>query len=105
MCFFNCSAVRNIIIVLGPNLMKLGSHPLKRNSGPSRLTEFTIPVHAVSWCLCAFMTLVLITSAGEQIVVAIKLAIRLAVKWVFLLDGFIPIFVTMWFFAMSYVTA
>lgn len=83
------------MIVFGPSLMKLGNQPRNRKSIPSFWTAFIMPVTALSWCLWAFMILVLMTSAGEHIVVATKLAIKLAPKCVFLCDGSMFILVTM----------
>lgn len=83
----NCSTARKIKIVFGPNLTKLGSHPRNKKAGPSFLTESIRTFTALSWCWCAFIILVLITSAGEQIVVATKPANKEAVKCVVFLTG------------------
>lgn len=70
-----CSKSRRVAAVCGPSRAKLGTHPLNTQRMPSELVNcFAIPSIEVlpPW----LMVLVLITSIGLQMVVAIKPARR-----------------------------
>lgn len=76
-----CSKNKKVTTVCGPNLTKLGTHPLHIQPGPSIL--FTLVNNLTNPSLSPLlMILVLMTSTGLQTVVATKPAIIEAEKWV-----------------------
>lgn len=88
LCFLSCSIAKKINIVNGPNLAKLGNQPLNINDGPSvRKAVVNIFIADLVSLPLEFMIRVLMTSAGEQIVVATNPASRDAEKCVELWDG------------------
>lgn len=79
--FLCCSRKRNVRIVWGPTRMKLGTQPLNIQRMPSCLV-ISVTRLTMLWCAFELITRVLITSTGEQIVVATKPAKKEAVKCV-----------------------
>lgn len=91
--FLCCSRNIKVAIVWGPNLTKLGTQPLKHQVKPSVLK---ISATKPTTLLFSFMliTRVLITSTGEQIVVATKPLSRLAEKCVVMLSSLMEAYVS-----------
>ena len=59
----------NVATVCGPNLVKLGTHPLNIHFGPSR-AKFSLTICMIGFVSDDFMICVLSTSTGLQRVVA-----------------------------------